>query len=424
MKFLAAASVLFVGTLAVPTGSSGGSCRPRPPPGNGGNYPGGGGNNPGGNNGGGNNPGGNNGGGNGPYNPCTSTLYSNPQCCATNVLGVAALDCKNRMWSRAAGQSVLCVPVSGGGSNPGGNNGGGSNPGGNNGGGSNPGGNNGGGSNPGGNNGGGSNPGGNNGGGSNPGGNNGGGSNPGGNNGGGSNPGGNNGGGDALCPSGLYSNPQCCATDVLGVADLNCVNRESIGTLAIYIDTNSALAAHKPMDSKDFQQTCASSGKAAQCCVIPVAGQALLCTPAVGGNGGSNTGGNGGNGNGGNGSGGNGSGGNGSGGNGNYPGNGGNGGGSGGNGSGSGGNGSGGNNGGNYKACTSALYGNAQCCATDILGIAALDCGNREYLQPAHQQCILILTVHQLLTSPPTPTTSRRLALAPESRPNAASSQW
>lgn len=29
------------------------------------------------------------------------------------------------------------------------------------------------------------------------------------------------------CPSGLYSNPQCCATDVLGVADLDCHSRES-----------------------------------------------------------------------------------------------------------------------------------------------------------------------------------------------------
>lgn len=29
------------------------------------------------------------------------------------------------------------------------------------------------------------------------------------------------------CPDGLYSNPQCCATDVLGVADLDCGNGES-----------------------------------------------------------------------------------------------------------------------------------------------------------------------------------------------------
>lgn len=28
------------------------------------------------------------------------------------------------------------------------------------------------------------------------------------------------------CPPGLYSNTQCCATDVLGIADLNCASRE------------------------------------------------------------------------------------------------------------------------------------------------------------------------------------------------------
>ncbi|KAL6693937.1 hypothetical protein J3F84DRAFT_349943 [Trichoderma pleuroticola] len=27
-----------------------------------------------------------------------------------------------------------------------------------------------------------------------------------------------------LCPAGLESTPQCCATDVLGVADLDCAN--------------------------------------------------------------------------------------------------------------------------------------------------------------------------------------------------------
>jgi hypothetical protein len=31
----------------------------------------------------------------------------------------------------------------------------------------------------------------------------------------------------ALCPTGLYSNPQCCATDVLGAVGLNCAVRKS-----------------------------------------------------------------------------------------------------------------------------------------------------------------------------------------------------
>ena len=30
-----------------------------------------------------------------------------------------------------------------------------------------------------------------------------------------------------------------------------------------------------------------------------------------------------------------------------------------------------------YQAC-SGLYGTAQCCATDVLGIADLDCANRK----------------------------------------------
>jgi hypothetical protein len=34
-------------------------------------------------------------------------------------------------------------------------------------------------------------------------------------------------GGAALCPTGLFSNPQCCATDVLGAVGLNCAVRMS-----------------------------------------------------------------------------------------------------------------------------------------------------------------------------------------------------
>lgn len=36
-----------------------------------------------------------------------------------------------------------------------------------------------------------------------------------------------------------------------------------------------------------------------------------------------------------------------------------------------------------YQACT-GLYGNVQCCATDILGLANLDCGSRKcfFFQP------------------------------------------
>ncbi|KAK1241317.1 hypothetical protein MKX08_001291 [Trichoderma sp. CBMAI-0020] len=68
-----------------------------------------------------------------------------------------------------------------------------------------------------------------------------------------------------LCPAGLFSNPQCCAVDVLGVADLNCAG--PVGTV------NSAA---------EFRANCAGIGQTARCCAIPVAGQDLLCETPLG----------------------------------------------------------------------------------------------------------------------------------------------
>ncbi|KAI1757684.1 fungal hydrophobin-domain-containing protein [Xylaria castorea] len=66
------------------------------------------------------------------------------------------------------------------------------------------------------------------------------------------------------CPNGLYSSPQCCATDVLGLADLDCHSAPTI-----------------PRSADEFRNICAAGGNRARCCVLPVAGQALLCeTPA------------------------------------------------------------------------------------------------------------------------------------------------
>ncbi|KAI0532322.1 hydrophobin-like protein [Xylaria digitata] len=67
------------------------------------------------------------------------------------------------------------------------------------------------------------------------------------------------------CPNGLYSVPQCCATDVLGVADLNC---------------GSPSAA--PSSASDFRDICAEGGQRARCCVVPVLGQSVLCEAPVG----------------------------------------------------------------------------------------------------------------------------------------------
>jgi len=53
--------------------------------------------------------------------------------------------------------------------------------------------------------------------------------------------------------SGLYSNTQCCATDVLGVADLDCGEVPTI-----------------PTSGDDFSAICAEMGQRARCCVLPI----------------------------------------------------------------------------------------------------------------------------------------------------------
>ncbi|KAI1171863.1 fungal hydrophobin-domain-containing protein [Nemania sp. FL0916] len=66
------------------------------------------------------------------------------------------------------------------------------------------------------------------------------------------------------CPAGLYSVPQCCATDILGLADLDCHSPSAV-----------------PSSPADFRYICAAGGQRARCCVVPVLGQAVLCeTPA------------------------------------------------------------------------------------------------------------------------------------------------
>ncbi|KAL7809678.1 fungal hydrophobin domain-containing protein [Trichoderma aethiopicum] len=69
---------------------------------------------------------------------------------------------------------------------------------------------------------------------------------------------------DAVC-TGLTSTPQCCATDVLGVADLDCQTPAGAVT-----------------DAQSFQAICAAGGQRARCCAIPVAGQDLLCQTPTG----------------------------------------------------------------------------------------------------------------------------------------------
>ncbi|KAJ7615885.1 cerato-ulmin [Roridomyces roridus] len=62
----------------------------------------------------------------------------------------------------------------------------------------------------------------------------------------------------------LFSVAQCCTTIVLGVAALDCVTPPT--------DTN----------ADNFVDACESQGgREAGCCVVPVAGQALLCESAA-----------------------------------------------------------------------------------------------------------------------------------------------
>ncbi|XDG03732.1 hypothetical protein ABKA04_003347 [Annulohypoxylon sp. FPYF3050] len=69
----------------------------------------------------------------------------------------------------------------------------------------------------------------------------------------------------SVCNPGLYSNPQCCSVDVLGVADLNCASPSKV-----------------PGNAPEFQAICATGGQIARCCVLPVAGQDVLCETPVG----------------------------------------------------------------------------------------------------------------------------------------------
>lgn len=50
-----------------------------------------------------------------------------------------------------------------------------------------------------------------------------------------------------------YGTAQCCATDVLGVADLNCANPPTV-----------------PTSAANFSAECADIGQQARCCVLPI----------------------------------------------------------------------------------------------------------------------------------------------------------
>ncbi|KAF2730893.1 hypothetical protein EJ04DRAFT_444165 [Polyplosphaeria fusca] len=61
-----------------------------------------------------------------------------------------------------------------------------------------------------------------------------------------------------LCTSGQAL---CCATDVLNLADLDC-----------------ATPSVTPTSINGFIDGCAAEGQQAKCCLLPVLGQALICS--------------------------------------------------------------------------------------------------------------------------------------------------
>jgi hypothetical protein len=66
------------------------------------------------------------------------------------------------------------------------------------------------------------------------------------------------------CTDTLYSSAECCATDVLGVADLDCATPPST-----------------PTDATNFSAVCSAIGQRARCCVLPILDQGILCnTPS------------------------------------------------------------------------------------------------------------------------------------------------
>ncbi|KAF2155414.1 hypothetical protein K461DRAFT_292279 [Myriangium duriaei CBS 260.36] len=73
------------------------------------------------------------------------------------------------------------------------------------------------------------------------------------------NGGGGGGGSQPIC-TGTYKSQQCCATDVVGAAGLNCFDPR-----------------YPPKNKADFIKECAEVGQQARCCAIPILGQGVLC---------------------------------------------------------------------------------------------------------------------------------------------------
>lgn len=83
---------------------------------------------------------------------------------------------------------------------------------------------------------------------------------------------GNNGDG-AVCGTGLlYTQPMCCQTDVLGVADLDCKPRKfhyNVPCCQGTVANVPHIARESPSSRESFKLLCSSEGRSARCCSVP-----------------------------------------------------------------------------------------------------------------------------------------------------------
>ena len=81
-----------------------------------------------------------------------------------------------------------------------------------------------------------------------------------------------------LCSSPTASNPVCCATDIIGVANIDCASREFLlpACASTWSErrspTHIALltASRIPNDIPDFNRICSESGLRARCCLVAI----------------------------------------------------------------------------------------------------------------------------------------------------------
>ncbi|KAJ6049701.1 uncharacterized protein N7446_006971 [Penicillium canescens] len=62
------------------------------------------------------------------------------------------------------------------------------------------------------------------------------------------------------CPSGMYENLQCCKTNVVGIAALQC-----------------KAPSKEPASLDEFKSLCGAPAVSALCCTVPIAGQDVIC---------------------------------------------------------------------------------------------------------------------------------------------------